>query len=490
MSELATKKRRIDGGASTAASNAATAFFDDSVAEESHGRLSRHIPNRADMDMNMASFNLAAASFEGGGAESEGTLDASAIDASSQCSSAYRKKIASAVAPAAGAGAGAASSAIGDKVLTFGRRLNPNALLGVLGSRSLKYERSGGHASGGGGGGGGGGARKVHTNPEKVLDAPDLPREPAQVVDWGPGDVMLIGLAASAYTWDAKTQTAALAVSLQDAMKIRCVKWMPEGAAAVAATTGGGLVVLDLGANRLLRSLETPGRRGVLAMSAVGTVMAVAAEGGAVYNYDLRCASALVATVVAHKAAATAIEFSRAEPHHLLSGGADGCVRIWDQRKTAAPKFAFSKVHAAAVGAVMWDRDHKALLFSGGLDGKLAHISCRSQNKTGVEQSAQTGSPITGIVGPAGAGEVLTAHGAGGCNLQLRATRELRLVGALSAPANDEPMGCVTLSPHGERVCATQMDETIKFWTAFDVSRAADRDRKRGARCALDDCLR
>ena len=343
------------------------------------GRLSRHIPNREQMDYDLASYNLChvdggsstdfsafrtgASGVSGvGGGGSHAFSDSFDGDENVDMlvsKDAVYKGMLQRKLPGGGA-------KIGDQVLKFGteRALNngngsapgshhgsrsvspvPSAASSVArddsgvepapGALGQMPSRNGGTRAP---------VRHVHSNPERVLDAPGLLPTAAQALDWGTNDVLMIGLGNVLYTWHAKTASSERTLELQEGLSIRNVAWLHNSTCAAVTVNDGKTCLIDLTKQKFLRQIQTPCKTSTqLAVS--GPILATGSERGSVYVYDMRASSPLVSTFEGgHPGSARCISDCKEEPYDLASGGADGNVCVWDRRNPQAPRYGYKRI--------------------------------------------------------------------------------------------------------------------------------------------------
>jgi WD40 repeat protein len=348
--------------------------------------------------------------------------------------------------------------------------------------------------------------RALNLNPEKVLDAPDLPKEPCQLLDWGVNNELAIGLRSTLYAWNANDNSARTVLDLAeggDALHattasppiITQVRWLRGCGNAALCLSTNRLVIVDMMSGAIVRQIgavvghagggDGGGGGGGMASSLAvcGPLLAVASSSGQVRLFDVRAHHAAVGRFDAHVGPVAAAVFCAHEPHYLATGGGgDGCVRLWDYRNTSVARYSFDRVHGAGahahgggVSSLCFFADKRSIVFSGGADGSLLALNthARAADEFVVSRAFCGAAPITSIVSSPGTGEIATAHGAGAGVVQLRRAYKFALLGQFAGVGTTEAITCMTLAPDGERVCGAQLDETLKFWRVFDRSASA-----------------
>jgi hypothetical protein len=463
-------------------------------------RLSRHIPHRVGMDMELASYNLtdtgvaptsmlgcaSTAAAAAGAADTSGNGGSSFLsDDSTYMASLYKERLASSLVPGA--------AKIGGEVLRFGaERHGKSSATALARATTSKEQSTAGHPPSAAlvvtsrlGGtaaasshSGPKSRRIVCPNPERVLDAPELPRNASHMIDWGSNNRIAIGIRSTLYEYDPVTNDARKIVELPPTSVIRSVHWFFKcSCVCMGMLTEPVANFFDMRAERFIRNLQVPGSA-VSAIAVNGSTAAIGNSSGNVFVYDLRSRDPLVATLEAHRDRVTALDYRIADPSYLASGGTDGVVKVWDDRKRGFPVYTLDRVHqpTAAVTAIYWNPEKRTTLFSGDSNGMLHLLDTHKEAAPSPQQSSleppghgvSTGSGITGIVAAAGSGEVATAHRNPG-QIQVRRVGTFQHVATFSSQSSQgEPITSMTLSPDRERVCAAQLDETLKFWKIFE----------------------
>lgn len=335
--------------------------------------------------------------------------------------------------------------------------------------------------------------RYIHSNPDRVLDAPQLPSFPsAQLLDWGSNNKIVIGMRSTLYAWDAEKRQAFKVLDIDESLMIRCTQWVNRCSGVAIAVTSGDTAIFDVAAETYVRTISAEAGP-VSQLSSEGPLLALGSnQAGLVRVCDLRARQNVVARFEGHDGRIASLKYNAAEPHFLATGGMDGCVRVWDARRADSARHVFSHIHEGNVSALAWNPDRRSAIFSGGDDTMLQWLECNSAPpqshhhrdaqggpRTGVVRSVVTGNPITGIGSPPGCDEVATSHSNNG-QIQLRVASTFRSVGTFQAHSTNYSISCFTVAPDHEQVCAAQQDETLKFWRVFskkapDVAAASAR---------------
>lgn len=458
------KRQRDENQSASMVSRRHTAVLEHFESESAPpARLSRHIPQREEMNMCVSSFNLTQKALGASVTLSNENsclsyADSFHSDDSSFVSSLYCERLADTLAHGT-------TAKLGGDVLRFRseKTINERTI------SSCKLDKATPAVAK---------SRVLSKNPDRVLDAPELPSFPsAQLLHWGTNNKLVIGLRTTLYCWDAETLQAQKALSIPDNLMIRCVQWVHRCLGIAITATDGTTAILDTKSGSYVRTLRPP--EGTVSQIAVeGAILAAGSNSasGNIYLFDLRARDALVIQHEGHRGRIASLHYCTQEPHYLASGGVDGCVKVWDARKPGSPRYSFPNIHTGAVTAVCWNPDRRTTLFSGGDDRLLQLLDthgCVSQENVNQRpyllKSVASTQPVSGILCPSGSGEVATSHTGVG-QIQLRKISTFQQLGVFSAPGCTAGISCVALAPDKERVCAAQQDETLKFWKVFDAS--------------------
>ena len=436
---------------------------------DSNHRISRHIPDRDGMDMVVSAYNLKSAN---SASQLSGSSFCDSLSQSDDHSnsenlvrSQYRDRL-------AGRLQSQQQKRLGGEVLSFRGEatITKHPVAEIHSNNSscaLRPVQSTAQRS-----------RPLHSIPERVLDGPGIPLlDNGQIIDWGSNNKMLIGLRSALYAWDATAASAVLLFSLASGTMIRNVRWLSRTNLAMFTLRDGGTTLFDTNSQQLLRCVKTPEQTPVtqLAVRDNGetSIFAAAANSGLgrIFIFDIRLRDPQVAMYENQNGRVGTISYSPCDPYFLAAGSADGTVAIWDARNAGSPRYTLPQIHNGAVSSLAWNPEKSSTIFSGGSDGVLRLVDIvgnAAVGKSPVVLTANTRHPITGIVAPNGAGEVVTSH-RGVLELQLRNTSNFSSIGVFTASSmlGMGGINCLTLAPDRECVCGAAEDETLKFWRVF-----------------------
>ena len=97
--------------------------------------------------------------------------------------------------------------------------------------------------------------RAVSKVPYKVLDAPELADDfYLNLVDWGPNDVLAVGLGDCVYLWSRESGQVDQLCKL-DGDSVTSVGWIQRGSHLAIGTSKGLLMIYDTVTNRKLRTM-------------------------------------------------------------------------------------------------------------------------------------------------------------------------------------------------------------------------------------------
>lgn len=430
---------------------------------QSNSHLSRHIPNRDGMDMVVSAYNLKSCNSTSHHSGCSSQL--SEEDNDQNLSAQYRERL-------AGRLQSLQQKRLGGEVLSFHKdrgsqhqQVSSEAAFSSRATQAQTAQR----------------LRVVNSNPERILDAPNIPHfQYAQSIDWGANNKLVIGIRSDLYAWDAETSNASRILELSENSLIRSVRWVPRSDY-VAFTLNGSTTFCDANKQTLLRTVRTPNDLPItqVSFSSESCLFAASAasDSDQIFLFDTRKRDAHLATIEnSNKLKVGPIAFSCVDSMNLAAGCTDGSVVVWDIRNPAGHKHMLPRVHHGKISSIAWNPDSRSTLFSGGIDAALNQLDIRGGElhsghgpvRPAVLQSVNTRSPVTGIIAASGVDEIVTSH-EGQTQLQLRSVSKFSSIATFSTASTSASDGisCISLAPDAQRVCAVAKDETLKFWRVF-----------------------
>ena len=305
--------------------------------------------------------------------------------------------------------------------------------------------------------------RKIPKAPYKVLEAPAIQDDfYLNLIDWGPQNVLAVGLSSSVYLWNAQTATVNRLADLGSDL-VSSISWPERGSLLAIGTNSGKCVIWDAQAGREVRSFESHKNRvGTLAWN--GSILSSGARDRFIYHHDLRSPKPHVGKLVGHKQEVCGLQWSP-DGQYLASGGNDNRLLIWSPHSTA-PVQKYTE-HTAAVKAIAWSPHQRGLLVSG---GGTADRNIRFWNiLTGLPlHSVDTGSQVCNVAWSKNVNEIVSTHGYSQNQIVVWSyptmTPLARLTGHLMRVLY------LAVSPDGQTIVTGAGDETLRFWSVFPAS--------------------
>ena len=329
--------------------------------------------------------------------------------------------------------------------------------------------------------------RRILTAPERVLDAPGLLDDYyLNLLDWGTGNQVAIGLERSVYVWNAETGSVSSLLETTPDTYVSSVRWSQDGAYVSVGLGTGDVQIWDVEEGTKLRTMTGHDTR-VGVMSWNKATLSTGSRSGNIFNHDVRIAEHKTAELLSHTSEVCGLEW-RADGAQLASGGNDNLVNIWDARAMTAPKFSKTN-HKAAVKALAWCPWQNNLLASGG--GSFDRQIHFWNTTTGARvNSVDAGSQVTALRWSTSYREIVSCHGAP--DNQLTVWSYPTLVKNVEIPAHETRVLHAALSPDGQMLATAAADESLKFWKLFEKklgpsasSRTADNAKSTMAKQAM-----
>lgn len=208
--------------------------------------------------------------------------------------------------------------------------------------------------------------RQVSKVPFKVLDAPELADDfYLNLVDWGAGDVLAVGLGSCVYLWSRETGSVDLLCQLEGD-SVTSVNWIQRGSHLAIGTNKGLLIIYDTVAQRRLRTMTGHSAR-VSSLAWNAHILSSGSRDRSILHRDVRMAAQYLRKLTGHKQEVCGLKWNP-ETEQLASGGNDNKIFVWDRMEERwLHRWGEQEGgHKAAVKAIAWSPHQRGLLASGG----------------------------------------------------------------------------------------------------------------------------
>ncbi|KAI5172783.1 cell division cycle 20, cofactor of APC complex [Nematocida sp. LUAm3] len=301
--------------------------------------------------------------------------------------------------------------------------------------------------------------RPLPKSPFRVLDAPSIINDYyLNLLDWGPNNILALGLSEHLYLWNAETKRVTHLMSTSPSNYVSSVSFSPTGQLAVG--TSEGLLLLYDTEKGLLSQMERRETR-VSSLSWGPGILSSGAKDGSIYNYDTR-ANEHVSSFLTHTQEVCGLSWNKEETH-LASGSNDNTACVW-RVGCIRPKVRLQE-HTSAIRAVAWCPWKQGILATGGgTDDRTIRVWDTEKGK--ALQRVDTGSQVTGILFSEKYKELITTHGYTSNSVCIWKFCTMRKIGTMDA--HTDRVLYSALSPDGETLATCAADENLNFWRLFE----------------------
>ncbi|KAK5171773.1 substrate-specific activator of APC-dependent proteolysis [Saxophila tyrrhenica] len=343
--------------------------------------------------------------------------------------------------------------------------------------------------------------RAVSKVPYKVLDAPELQDDfYLNLVDWGPNDILAVGLLDSVYLWSRETGIVKQLCKL-DNDPITSVSWIQRGSHLAIGTSKGLLYIYDTVAERKLRMMAGHSAR-ISSLAWNAHVLSTGSRDRSILHRDVRTPSPYFRKLTGHKQEVCGLKWN-GETQQLASGGNDNKIFVWD-RMEERWQYRWGEQeggHKAAVKAIAWSPHQRGLLASGGgtadrcikfwdtlsedqatssnglptnllpnqsdsaLDHSRTPLSDTEQSNPHLIRSHDTGSQVCNLLFSTTTSEIVSTHGYSQHAINIWKYPSMQQV--VSLTGHTYRVLYLSMSPDGSTIVTGAGDETLRFWDVF-----------------------
>ncbi|KAI0340305.1 WD40 repeat-like protein [Trametopsis cervina] len=315
-------------------------------------------------------------------------------------------------------------------------------------------------------------ARKISSQPERVLDAPGIVDDfYLNLLSWSSLNTLAVALEGTTYVWKADSGEVVQLGESPEGCYVSSVSFSQDGLFLGIGLSNGAVELWDVESQSKLRTMNGHAAQ-VASLSWNQHILSSGCGDGSIWHHDVRVGQHKVGELLGHQGEVCGLQW-REDGELLASGGNDNVVNVWDGRvgdvapgtRTAAKWV--KRNHTAAVKAIAWCPWQPSLLASGGgTNDATVHIW---NTTTGSRlHSLTTPSQVTSIQWSPHRKEFFTTHGFPTNALMVHAYPSMERVCEIR-DAHDARVLWSAIGPAGDVVCTGAGDENLKFWKIWDV---------------------
>lgn len=173
-----------------------------------------------------------------------------------------------------------------------------------------------------------GNTRFIPSNPERILDAPDITNDYyLNLLDWSKENSVTVALGSSVYLWNAATGSIDVLFENEGSKQTTSLSWIQEGSILAVGTSEGKVELWDCTKMKRLREMEGHHTRvGSLAWNSF--VVTSGSRDGTIIHHDVRTRDHIIQRLNGHTQEVCGLKWSP-DFKYLASGGNDNLVNIW-----------------------------------------------------------------------------------------------------------------------------------------------------------------
>lgn len=312
------------------------------------------------------------------------------------------------------------------------------------------------------------GSRYIPSNPERILDAPDIINDYyLNLLDWNKNNIVTVALGQSVYLWNAGTGSIDVLFENQGATQTTSLAWVEEGQYLAVGNSEGKVEIWDCTKMKKTRTMEAhQARVGALAWNSC--IVTSGSRDGSIIHNDVRIREHRIQTLNGHTQEVCGLKWSP-DAKYLASGGNDNLVNIWAAEGSGAMKTSDNPIyifneHQAAVRALAWCPWQPSTLATGGGTADRC-IKFWNVNSGACLNTIDTKSQVCSILFSSNYKEVISAHGY--ANNQLTIWKYPSMTKQIDLTGHSARVLQLAMSPDGSTVMSAGADETLRLWKCF-----------------------
>ena len=331
-------------------------------------------------------------------------------------------------------------------------------------------------------------ARTIPTNPERILDAPNLQDDfYLNLLDWGSLNVLSVALGEEVYLWNGDTAETSLLMTSEN-NSVSSISWMNSGNCLAIGFDNGDIELWDTVKGLSIRSMRGHFKR-VSSLAWNNYLLSSGSKDNTIMNHDVRSKNHIISTLTSHHQEVCALKYNN-DGSYLASGSNDNMVYIWDVKRinnklqslivenesdiAIKPSYTMSS-HCAAVKALSWCPWQRSVLATGG-GTKDKSIQFFNIDTNSVINSVNTGSQVCALLWNKREREVISSHGFNKNQICIwnypKMTKVTELKGHMSRVLY------LVMSPDETTIVSGAGDETLRFWKINDKINEISREEE------------
>lgn len=174
-------------------------------------------------------------------------------------------------------------------------------------------------------------ARKIPTQPERVLDAPGIVDDfYLNLIHWSSLNTLAVALEGSTYVWKADSGEVVQLGEAPEGCYVSSVNFSQDGLYLGIGLSNGAVELWDVEAGQKLRTMAGHAAQ-VASLSWNQHILSSGCSDGSIWHHDVRVARHKVGELVGHQGEVCGLAW-REDGELLASGGNDNVVNVWDGR--------------------------------------------------------------------------------------------------------------------------------------------------------------
>ncbi|CDK30028.1 unnamed protein product [Kuraishia capsulata CBS 1993] len=308
--------------------------------------------------------------------------------------------------------------------------------------------------------------RTIAKVPYRVLDAPDLADDfYLNLVDWGPQDVLAVGLGSAVYLWDGASGGVSRLCELPQDDSITSLAWIGAGTHLAVGTHSGMVEIWDAIACKCTRRMTGHSSR-ASSLAWNQHILTSGSRDRSILHRDVREPAHFAKRLEAHKQEVCGLRWN-VEENKLASGGNDNKLYVWDGMSDT-PLHRYTE-HVAAVKAIAWSPHQRGVLASGGGTADR-HIKVWN-TLTGTKlHDVDVGSQVCNLAWSRNSNELVSTHGYSRNQIVVWNYPSMQQIASLTG--HSYRVLYLAMSPDGQTIVTGAGDETLRFWNVFEKSKS------------------